>query len=142
MFSISFPGFPLDPFLVQNVNLPDTDTEQATHGDTNHDIKTAGRVKYSNIQLEKILTTSGSDTYFWDWQASCQDVILGGGLTPTLYKRIMNINELAEDGVTIINTWIATGVWPTKIKGQKQDRKSSDNTIEGVELSIDELEKL
>jgi len=142
MFSITFPSFPLEPFLVQKVDLPETDTDQVNHGDTNHDIKTAGRVKYGNIELEKILTTSGSDTYFWDWQASCQDSLLGGGLTPKQYKRTCIINELAEDGTTIINTWVASGVWPCKIKGQKQDRKSSENTMEGVSLSVDTLEKI
>lgn len=87
-------------------------------------------------------TTSGSDTWLWDWLMSVQDMLLGGGLTPSQYKETVLINELAEDGVSILNSWTCTGVWPCKVNGQDLDRMSSDNTLEELEFSVDTCEKL
>tara|TARA_R110000772_G_scaffold149660_2_gene260367 strand:- start:556 stop:1017 length:462 start_codon:yes stop_codon:yes gene_type:complete len=141
-FTIQIPSAPLPPFLVQNVEIPDREIESVEHGDTNHDIKTGGRIKIGNITLEKIATTTGSDSYFEDWMATVQDAITGGGLAPTLYKKTILITELAEDGTTALNIWTAEGCWPTKRNGISLDRTESDNTIESVELSVDRLTKL
>lgn len=141
-FSIQIAPAPINPFLAQKVDLPEITIEQVEHGDTNHDIKTAGRVKLGNINISKIMTTSGSDNYMFDWAYSCQDAIIGGGLIPSQYKRIVIITELAEDGTSVLNTWVGMGCWPTKINGMTLDRLSSDNSIEQVELSVDKIEKL
>jgi len=141
-FSIQIAPAPINPFLCQSVDLPDVDIEQTRHGDTNYDVKTGGRVSIGNLSIDKIATTSGSDNYFYDWAMSVQDIILGGGLVPDFYKRIVTVSELAEDGTSILNTHIYLGCWPTKINGQGLDRMSSDNTIESVELSVDQGDKL
>lgn len=141
-FSIQVTEAPINPFLCQVVELPEIIVEQAEHGDTNHDIKTAGRVSVGNITIDKILTTSGADNYFFDWLASCQDMMIGGGLVPDDYKRTILITELAEDGTSALNTWVCQGCWPTKINGQKLDRRSSDNSMEKIELSVDRTEKV
>jgi hypothetical protein len=47
-----------------------------------------------------------------------------------------------EDGVSILNSWTCTGVWPCKVNGQDLDRMSSDNTLEDLEFSVDTCEKL
>ena len=88
------------------------------------------------------MTTSGADNYFFDWAYSVQDVMIGGGSPPDTYKRTILVKELAEDGTSVINTWVCEGAWPTKINGQKLDRKSSDNSMEKLELSVDRCEKL
>jgi phage tail-like protein len=141
-FSIQVIGAPINPFLFQMVNLPDISINQVKHGDTNHDIKTAGRVEIGDIECEKLMTTSGADNYFFDWAASCQDVMIGGGLTPTLYKRSLLITELAEDGTSILNSWVAKGCWPSKINGQKFSRTSTDNSMEKISISVDKIDKI
>jgi len=141
-FSIQIAPLPIDPFLAQKVTIPEISLDVAEHGDRNYDVKTAGRVKYGNITIEKISTTSGADNYMFDWLKSCQDDILGGGLVPTAYKRVMTITELAEDGSSILNTWICNGVFPNKINGIELNRQASDNTIESVEFCVDTIEKL
>ena len=73
---------------------------------------------------------------------SVQDMLLGGGLTPSQYWETVQINELAEDGVSILNSWICEEVWPTRLNGQDLDRMSSDNTIEEIEFSVGTVEKL
>lgn len=141
-FTIQIAPAPINPFLAQKVEIPEISLEIAEHGDTNHDIKTGGKVKYGNVSIEKIMTTSGADNYFFDWMASVQDVIIGGGLIPDMYKRLVTITELAEDGTSSLNTWILQGAFPAKLNGMTLDRMSSDNTLESIELSVDKIEKL
>ena len=141
-FTIQIAQAPINPFLAQKIDVPEINIEQVKHGDTNHDIKTAGRVDFGNVTISKIMTTSGADNYMFDWAYSCQDAIIGGGLIPSQYKRVITITELAEDGTSALNTWVLIGCWPTKINGMKLDRMSSDNTMETVEISVDKIEKL
>ena len=141
-FTITIVGIPFDAFLAQKVSIPEIEAEVVEHGDTNHDIKTAGRVKYGMINIEKIITTSGPDNYFYDWLDSCQSAVLGGGLTPTLYKRDIVISEFAEDGATVINTYTCFGCWPSKIAAQDQSRTESDNTVENIDLCVDVIVKV
>lgn len=141
-FSIQVVPEPINPFLAQKVQIPEIGIEAVMHGDTNHDIKTAGRVTYGTVNIEKISTTSGADTYFFDWLYSCQDAVIGGGLVPDEYKRVVTITELAEDGTSILNTHVLIGCWPNKINGIQLDRQSSDNTMESIELCVDKIEKL
>jgi len=141
-FSIQIAPLPIDPFLAQKVTIPEVSLDVVEHGDRNFDVKTAGRAKVGMIMMEKISTTSGADNYIFDWLFSCQDMILGGGLIPPAYKRVLTITELAEDGTSILNTWICTGVWPNKINGTELNRQDSANTIESVEFCVDQIDKL
>lgn len=140
-FSISFPKHPINSYLAQKVTLPDIEVEEVTHGDANRDVKTAGRVSVGDLTIEKLLTTSGSDTWAHDWLMSCQDILLGGGNIPTSYWETMVVNELAEDGVSVLDTWVLTEVWPKKITGLELDRTSSDNTVEKVDFSVGTVDK-
>ena len=142
-FSISFPGYPYEPFLVQKANMPDTEVEVAEHSEGNHDVKTGGRIKIGNITLENIMrTTPGFESmFFWDWKNLVADPILNGGVEPAGYYRTMIVKELGTDGKSVINQWICYETFPVKLNGLPLDRKSSDNTIESVELSVNIVDK-
>ena len=140
-WSISFSKHPINPYLCQKCSLPDISIDQVNHGDVNRDVKTAGRVSVGNLIVEKLLTTSGSDTWVWDWLFSCQDHLIGGGLVPSDYWETLLVNELAEDGRTVLNSHICTEVWPTKIDGLDFDRMASENTIEKIEFSVGTMDK-
>lgn len=127
----------MNPFLAQEVDIPEFEVEAVEHGDTNHDIKTAGRVKFGNIRIKKISTADGPDTTFWAWLESCQNAILGGGTVPQLYKRNVVITQFATDGQTPIAVWQCQGVWPSKISGVNFKRMASENTMEDIELCVD-----
>ena len=141
-FSIQITPEPINPFLFQKVSIPDAEIEETAHGDTNHDIKTAGRVTYSKLVCEKLMPSDEADNYMWAWFDTCQSSLLGGGAPPDQYKKIITIVELAEDGITVLNTWLAQGVWPSSLPGHELDRMASDNSIENVEFSIDKLSKV
>ena len=139
LWSITFPKHPINTYLFQTCTLPDIEIEQVAHGDINRDVKTAGRVTIGNLIVEKLMTTSGSDTWLHDWLYSCQDHIVGGGLVPSQYWETVIVNELAEDGVSVLNLF--EEVWPCKVNGQELDRMASENSIESIEFSVGTADK-
>lgn len=141
-FTIQIAPLVLDPWLVQKCNVPDLDVEPVEHGDANYDIKTAGRKKVGKLTIEKLMVSHESDRYMYDWQDQCQNQLLGGGTPPDTYKRVLTVTELAEDGTTPLNTWVAVGCWPSKIGGVKFDRQLSENVIDNIEIEVDELYRL
>lgn len=141
-WSIQITPEPINPFMFQKVNIPEGEIEPIAHGDTNHDIKTAGRVSYGNITAEKLLPSDSGDSYMWSWFDTCQSSMLGGGAPPDVYKKTIVITEFAEDGFTVLNTWTAIGCWPQRLGGLEKDRMSSENDIEEIEFSVDKLTKL
>lgn len=142
LWQITFIKHPINSYLFQSVDLPEKTIEVVEHGDLNRSVKTGGRVSNSNMTLNKMETTSGSDTWIFDWLSSVQDEILGGGLTPSEYWETIKVDELAEDGRSVINTWIIDEAWPCRLNGQNLDRMSSDNTIETIELAVGTCQKL
>jgi phage tail-like protein len=141
-WSIQITPDPINPFLFQKVDMSEASITQDEHGDTNHNIKTAGRVEYSNIKAEKLMSSSQGDNYMWAWFDTCQSSIIGGGAIPLIYKKTIIVTEMAEDGVTVLNTWQAFGVWPCKITPSEYNRGDSGNSIETIELSVDKLSRL
>lgn len=142
LWAVTFMKHPINTYLFQKVQIPEVTIDEVAHGDVNRDVKTGGRVNYGSMTAEKLETTSGSDTWLWEWLQSIQDGLLGGGLTPPEYWETVKVDELAEDGVSVINTWILQEVWPKKLNGQDLDRKSSDNTMESIEFSVGTCEKI
>mgnify|MGYP000399743637 FL=1 len=90
LFQIIFTKHPINAYLFQKATIPEVSVEEVEHGDVNRSVKTAGRVSVGTLTVSKLETTSGSDTWLWDWLMSVQDMLLGGGLTPLsigkLYK--------------------------------------------------------
>lgn len=141
LWSLKFVKHPISAYLCQKVTLPSVQIDEVAHGDINRDVKTAGRVTIGNMTVEKLSTTSGSDTWIWDWLFACQDHQLGGGLVPLDYWETMEVSELAEDGKTILNTHLLTEVWPSKIDELELDRMASENTIESITFSVGTYDK-
>ena len=139
-FSVSTPG--LNPFLAQKVTIPGFEIDITPHGDTNFDVKTGGRHKFENIMIDKISSATAPDNYIWDWMQEIQDVFVGGGLLPSIYKRTVEIQQFSTDGITVLNRWRCFGCWPCKINGVEFDRLGSDNTMESFELCVDQVKHL
>lgn len=139
-FSISTPG--LNPFLAQKVTIPGFEIDVVEHGDTNYLVKTGGIHKFENILIEKISSATAPDNWVWNWIQEVQDVFVGGGLLPSIYKRTIEIIQFSNDGITILNRWKCYGCWPPKIAGVELDRMASDNTKESIELCTDRVKHL
>lgn len=135
-FNVIIPG--LNPFLAQEVKLPDSDLDMVEHGDTNFDVKTAGKKKLGMLTVNKILPADGLDQFFRVWQRRIQNTLTGGGELPSVYKEPIMIEEYSSDGITVIDRHIYTGGWPQKINGRDFSRKASENTVESIEFCVDE----
>lgn len=138
-FTITAPG--LNPFLAQKVTIPEVSFDITEHGDTNYDVKTAGRKKIGNLTIEKISTALGPDNWVDNWIGECGNELLGGGLLPSVYKKTITVDEYSTDGITIINSWTFYGCWPCKRNGIELDRKGSDNTLQSIEFCVDQIGK-
>lgn len=135
-FQVSIQG--INPFLCQEVKLPDVDFDMVEHGDTNFDVKTAGRKKISQLTVEKIFPSDQTDNEIRNWSNQIQDTTTGGGALPSQYKRTVIVQQYAPDGVTVLDQWELDGAWPQKINGIAFNRRSSENTIQSIEFCVDE----
>lgn len=136
-FTIIIPG--LNPFLAQEVKLPDVDFDVQEHGDTNFQVKTAGQVKYGTLQVSKIQPATGLDVFMENWARRIQNTLTGGGELPSQYKEQAIVEEFSSDGITVIQRHIYSGVWPSKLNGKDLSRKGSENTIHSIEFCVDEI---
>lgn len=136
LWRIRFIDYPINAFLFQKVQMPEIGFEEIKHGEGNRDVKTAGRINIGSMTASKLSPTSGSDTWLWDWINGIQNQMLGGGLTPESYWKKCIVDELAEDGQTVLNSWYEDEVWPLKLNGLTLDKVSSDNYIEEIEFSV------
>jgi len=139
-FGYLAPG--LNPYMVQKADIPDYDIEISEHGDTNYDVKTAGRIKFGNITLENLRAQSQDDNWVWRWIQSIVDPISGSIGNPLDYKRSHDIVQYDYDGLTVTDRWRLLGVFPIKINGQKLDRTKSENAMDSITLSVDRVVKV
>lgn len=131
------PTGPLNPFLAQEVDLPDIGFEIDTHGDTNYDVKTAGKVTVDKLMIKKISPTNQPDPWVWTWVDIIMNSYTGGGALPSIYKRSVIVNEFAIDGITVVNSHTLDGVWPSKVNGKQLRRTESGNLLEEMEFEVD-----
>jgi len=130
-------------FSVQTATMPEETVEPVEHGLGNSRIKTAGQYIAGDATLERIIpATDNADSrlvnrFFRDWQRLAQNPISGGGKDPLQYKWGVLVEELANDGITVLNSYYLNGAWPTKINGRAYSRTESNNVVESVDLSTD-----
>jgi len=138
MFRISIPG--INNWTVQKATTPDVDIDIVEHGDSGFTVKTAGMEKLGPIRVEKIIDQSFPDNTLWIWRKQVRNTQTGGGDIPANYKKVAIVEQLGADGISVIQRWVYTGVWPSKINGVELDRNTSSNTIHSFELCVDEEE--
>lgn len=129
----------LEPFAVQEVTNPSHDIEEVEHGAGVTTLKTAGMVKIGKGSISRILSANKTDVsgVIWEWARIAQDHLFGIGGDPKDYKRVVQVDELANDGNTAIDTWYWIGCWPSTINGREFNRTDSNNTVESFELTCD-----
>jgi phage tail-like protein len=95
--------------------------------------KSPGRVKVSNITLERGATT---DFDLFNWFQQVANIAANGGLVTPQYKRTFDLVQQERDNTTL-RRWRARGAWPIKFKAGDWDNSSDENVVEMVELAID-----
>lgn len=135
-FTIIIPG--LNPFLAQEVKMPDADYDTVEHGDTGYMVKTAGMKKIGPLNINKISPADSTDTYFRDWQTRILQTDQGGGQLPSQYKVPILVEEYSSDGITVVERYLFRGCWPQKLNGKDLNRKGSDNTMQSIDFQVDQ----
>lgn len=139
-FGVIAPG--LNPYSVQECDLPDMDMDVVEHGESNHLIKTAGLIKFGDLTLNKLRPISKADNWVWTWIQGIQNIITGGGQLPIFYKRNLNVVQYSYDDITITDNWSIRGCFVKKINGLKLSRVKSENSMENITLSVDTCYKI
>ena len=129
----------LNQFLVQDISVPEESADVVEHGDFNFLVKTGGIKKIGKIVLEKISVATAPDNWLATWMQMVQNTTVGGGLLPSIYKKTVQIDQLAPDNISVINTYLCLGVWPSKRNSIEFKRTGSENTMEKLELEVDEI---
>jgi hypothetical protein len=138
---VSTPFF--NAFEVQEVDSPDTEIDVVEHGETNHVIKTGGQIKYSTGKIRGIIDAKpGALDWVWRWIKDVQNVDIGGGLIPSFYKKTLTLEYLDVNGITVIETEIWEGAWPSKLNGKQLRRIGSENIMNDLELCVDKVIKV
>lgn len=132
----------IDQFEIQSFKVPDGTIDVVLHGDTNHDAKTPGRIKFGDAVLKKIVATTNTDTWAWTWLMIAQDPFLGGGALPSAVLQDIIIKELDTTQQITINRWLMEGCFVSKVSQSDFDRSKSDNIIEEVTLAVTRCRKL
>ena len=138
-FSIFFAG--MNPFLAQKVTIPEESVDVTEHGDTNFLVKTGGIKKIGKVIIEKISFATVGDNWVYNWMLEVQNTQLGGGLLPSLYYRNGTIEEYSTDGITVLNRWTIIEAWPSQRGAIDLSRTESGNTMERIELEVNEIVK-
>lgn len=136
-FSIFIPG--LDPFLCQEVDVPEVDIDVVEHGDANFLAKTGGLKKIGTLKVKKIAPATGPDNFIWNWLFGVQNEFTGGGELPTTYQETLVVEQYSNDGVTILDTFVCYNCWPSKVGGVQFRRNASDNSIEEIEFQVERM---
>jgi phage tail-like protein len=139
-YRVTFLTLPqLEAFAVQEITLADSEIEVVEHGFGNTYLKTAGMVKPGTVSLTRILGAAKSSISgeIWEWAKIAQDPLTQSGGDPITYKRVLQVDELANDGQTALDTWYMAGAWPSTINGREFSATDSANTVETFELTVD-----
>lgn len=99
--------------------------------------KSAGKLSFPNITLERGAAFADSDLYLWFLQVA--DAAANAGLADPLYKRTFDIVQLDRDG-TEMRRYTVYGAFPVKFTAGSWDNEADEVVIEMVELAMESWE--
>lgn len=136
-FSVEFDG--LEAILVQKVKIPTLTVEVQEHGVANILVKTGGMVKIGDIELNKLKFQNKNESWAYNWLSSVSNPGNGQVGLPTSYKKNGYIIHYGPDGTSVLEKWQVIGCFPKEIEIEELDKMVSDNLMEKVVLSCDQI---
>jgi phage tail-like protein len=95
--------------------------------------KSLGRVKFSNVTLERGAT---DDLDLFNWFKQAINFTANTGLKDGEVKRNFDVVQQDRDGAEL-RRWNVFGGLPAKFKAGEWDNTSDENVLESIELAID-----
>lgn len=132
----------LNPWLAQEVTIPEVTLDKTPHGDANSEVKTAGMRKVGDMNIKKLMPSDATDLWLSAWLEQCQSAYTGSGDLPSNYKRDLIVDQLGPDNITVVGSWEIKGAFPARRGEFALNRMSSDNVIEDIDLSCDDCRQI
>jgi phage tail-like protein len=134
-FAVEMNGF--DAALFQKCSLPKTEVEEVTFAPAGSmfDQKVAGRVKFSDITLEKGILQDGSDEAARQWLTQVVNITAGMGGVPRLYMRDFDIVQYDRLGAET-RRWHIHGAWIKACEYDDLEGGNTNHTIEKLTICI------
>lgn len=129
----------MDVALIRKCNIPEVEIAEDKHayGGLPHDIKTAGKMKFGDINIEKVMPAGSSDTAAFRWLQTVIDPNSNVARLASQYKRTVLIEHLAPNG-GIVGRWRVMGCWVKKLGyGENDAMKEAEALIEKITLCCD-----
>lgn len=139
-FSIYVEG--LNPWLAQEVTIGEVTIEKVIHGDANYEVKTGGMRKVGDVNIKKLIPSDATDMWLTNWMDQVQSAETGGGKLPSEYKRDLFVEMYGPDNFTVIGRWQIVGAWPARRGEYGLNRLSSDNVLDDIDLSCDDIRQI
>jgi len=132
-FSVEIAGF--DPAFFQKADLPEVQMEEANFAPAGSlfDQKTASRVKYEDLKLEKAVPQENTETNILTWIRQMITVAAGIGAVPRDYMRDVDVVVYDRTG-SEIKRYRFFGAFVKTAKFGSLDGSSSENVIEELTL--------
>jgi phage tail-like protein len=134
LFRVEIDGFVSAAF--SKISAPECEVGESKHyeGGTSIPNKSAGRLDFKDITLERGSTQSDLDSYAWFVQVANAPANVGG--LDVVYKRHLDIVQLDRTGLPI-SRWSLFNAWPKMYSPGEWDNNTDDVLIEKMVLAYD-----
>lgn len=139
MFHVEIDGFSQACF--HKCSALESETKEITYwpGCTLIPDKSAGKVEFKDIDLERGVSTGDDDMYNWYLTVTNAGANTGGA--GASYKRNIEIVQKDRDG-TELKRWAIYGAWPKSYRAGEWDASSDEPTIESLKIVYDYYEEI
>lgn len=134
-YRVKIDGF--DAAYFSKGDIPSAEIEQSTFSPAGriHDQKMPGRIKYSDITLEKGIKV-GNDMTAEDWMRAAANPETNELGSPLSFQKTVEIERL-DRRMKVIDRYTLYKAWCCKIEGDGFDDTSSDPAIEKLTICYD-----
>jgi hypothetical protein len=129
----------LETAYVQKVKLPKVEIKGAKHGNGPFVVSTASKVEFGNLEMDSLKPADDSAVWWKDWLALVVNLNTGAMGTPDVYKKTLSVVEYGSDGVTIVDRWELSGVYPIDIDIADLDKLAEGNAVDKLKFSVDQM---
>ena len=121
----------------QKCKLPKTEIGSAEHGDGPFYVKTASKVKFSDLEIDSLKPAESSGVWWKDWLALVVNLDSGAMGDPAVYKKTLFVVEYGSDGVTIVDRTEIRGAFPHEIDPADLDKLAEGNVVDKLKFNVD-----
>lgn len=125
----------INPFQVQEANVPDVEQDSVEVGDGQRMVKFPGMTKTGDITLKEFVDAFAKDDLTLKWFFGNGNPETGIAAAP--YVKLDGRIVRTDATGAAVQTWAIQGAWPKKVSGYGFSKTKSEHLIREVVLSVD-----